>query len=476
VAEQVMKLLGSYSGLPLERMHNMLVSTLGASKYRLSTSQLQSSVLGPLQSSGKVVLENGAYKKGSATPAPSRAPTPSRPAAAPAYSSASSSPAPAATRPASPAPASSQPAGANAALEAPLLKLLSNYSSMPLDRIGNMMRAQGHRATDQELSSLLNSLASQGKVGSEGGRYSYQKTGTTPSPARSTSPLPVTAPSSNGNGRHAPVPQRAASPVASPGYGVSSATPLSGDTEAVAEAVTKLLGNYSGLTLERMHAMLTITLTPSKFRMSTSQLQSSVLGPLQSSGKVVLEAGVYKKGSATPSPSRAPSPARPASAPSYSTSSTSSSSNGSSIGYSPAAARQSSSASTSQPSAGVAALEAPLLKLLSNYSAMPLDRIGTMMRAQGHRATDQELSSLLNSLASQAKVGSEGGRYSYKKTGTTPSPSRSYTPSSSSYGASPSASRSSWSPEDGDSPSTSSPELVTVGASSRGRAPTPGAR
>jgi hypothetical protein len=107
---------------------------------------------------------------------------------------------------------------------------------------------------------------------------------------------------------------------------------------------------------------------------------------------------------------------------------------------------------------------------------MPLDRIGTMMRAQGHRATDQELSSLLNSLASQAKVGSEGGRYSYKKTGTTPSPSRSYTPSSSSYGASPSASRSSWSPEDGDSPSTSSPELVTVGASSRGRAPTPGAR
>jgi hypothetical protein len=343
---------------------------------------------------------------------------------------------------------------------------------MPLDRISTMMRAQGHRVSDQELSSLLSSLVSQGKVGNEGGRFSYKKTGATPSPARSTSPVPVSASSSNGNGRHAPVPQRAASPVPPPSYASSSAPALSSDAEAVAEAVMKLLGNYSGLPLERMHAMLTVTLGPSKYRMSTSQLQSSVLGPLQSSGKVVLENGSYKKGSATPVPSRAPSPARPASTPAYGSSSSS--------GYSPAAARQASTPSTSQPSSGAAALEAPLLKLLSNYSAMPLERISTMMYAQGHRISDQELSSLLNSLVSQGRVGNEGGRYSYKKTGTTPSPSRSYTPSSSySYGSSPSASRSSssWGThDDPDDPSTSEPVLAAVGSALSSRAPTPGAR
>lgn len=132
--------------------------------------------------------------------------------------------------------------------------------------------------------------------------------------------------------RGAPTPARHATPKLTAG---------SVDPRAISDAVIKLLDNYPGVALQRMHTMLT---TSFGYSVTAAELQDQVLQPLLSSGRIVLEGGQYKKGSALAS-SKSSSPDPRAAT--------------------PGAARP-------DAEAGGSSFETPLLALLSNYPSMTL--------------------------------------------------------------------------------------------------------
>ncbi len=107
----LMTLMGNYGALPLERLHEMLQMSMVWPRYDRTPAQL-ASYLGALAAAGKVVADNGLYRKAGTPP-------PARPGAGPTYAS--------------------TPANL-AAAEGHVLSTLAAYPGLTLERLRNMLR------------------------------------------------------------------------------------------------------------------------------------------------------------------------------------------------------------------------------------------------------------------------------------------------------------------------------------------------
>jgi len=281
----VLNLLQNYAGLTVERLNGLLSNSPKAPGYKGTVGQL-SGLLADLMARGRVESEGGLYRyvKSGATPGLSRSPSPPR----------SSSPAPSAAKAASPAPAPAPAKSASpAASPAPssdwapyepiMMSVLGNYGALPLERLQESMQAAmvwpRYTKNTAQLKEHLKTLVESRKLVLENGLY--RKAGT-PQPARPGSPPRV--------------------PPAPPS-----------DMAPYEPAVMKLLGAYSGLSLDRLQNMLSVQNAEPKYNRSVAQLRT-LMEALAEQGKVtVSQEGIYSaagaKAAAPASPARSPSPA-----------------------------------------------------------------------------------------------------------------------------------------------------------------------
>ncbi|KAJ9523096.1 hypothetical protein QJQ45_023914, partial [Haematococcus lacustris] len=275
--------------------------------------------------------------------------------------------------------------GATSPQDAVVLGVLQNYSGLTSDRLFNMLKSTGRFNESQSaLASILRSLTSQGKVQHDNGTYRFvsgARAGT-PAPARSPSPVPSRASpnrvsSPNPTYRTSVPASRASAPSAGGGSGASSSDE---------QVVLSILQNYSGLSPERLSAMV------KNSGKSVSNL-NGVVNSLVSSGKVQNDKGTLRFVStgraATPAAARTSSPARPSSAP---------------------------TARASTPSAGggggaSSSDEQVVLSILQNYSGLTAERLANMVKNSGKSVSN--LNGVVNSLVSSGKVQNDKGTFRF---------------------------------------------------------------
>ncbi|KAL6763562.1 hypothetical protein V8C86DRAFT_2491641 [Haematococcus lacustris] len=291
--------------------------------------------------------------------------------------------------------------GATSPQDAVVLGVLQNYSGLTSDRLFNMLKSTGRFNESQSaLASILRSLTSQGKVQHDNGTYRFvsgARAGT-PAPARSPSPVPSRASpnrvsSPNPTYRTSVPASRASAPSAGGGSGASSSDE---------QVVLSILQNYSGLSPERLSAMV------KNSGKSVSNL-NGVVNSLVSSGKVQNDKGTFRfvSGSraASPMPRQATPAARSSSAPAFRAATPS--------------AGSGSGASSSD--------EQVVLSILQNYSGLTPERLSNMVRNSGKSVSN--LNGVVNSLVSSGKVQNDKGTLRFVSSGRAATPAAARTSS-----------------------------------------------
>jgi len=284
----VLAVLQNYAGLTIDRLFNMLKNS---GKFSGSQSAV-SSILNSLVSQGKVQNDNGTYRFVSggraSTPAAARTSSPVRSSSPASYS------APAAR---APTPSAGAGAGAQSKDDAVVLAVLQNYAGLTIDRLFNMLKNSGKFSGSQSaVSSILNSLVSQGKVQNDNGTYRFVSGGraSTPAAARTSSPVRSSSPASYSSSSFSAssIPRPTSRPGSVRPASVRPATPSAGGGASSTDdaVVLSLLQNYAGLAEDRLFNMLK---NSGKFSGSQSSL-SNILRGLVSRGKVQNDRGTYR--------------------------------------------------------------------------------------------------------------------------------------------------------------------------------------
>ncbi|KAJ9533770.1 hypothetical protein QJQ45_026844 [Haematococcus lacustris] len=192
--------------------------------------------------------------------------------------------------------------------------------------------------------------------------------------------------------------------------------------------IMAVLPHYSGLSVQRLHAMLAKVDQQPRYH-GNEQALAQYLHQLVAENKLTVDNGIFRFKSRTgtppsarrgsPRPARPPSPPRPAAAaappaPQAQGATTAPAPRTASPRAVRTASPTPARASTRSGTAGGAELQPKVVQVLSSYAGLTLERLLGMVRASASECTPQQLTAVMRQLESNGLVTQERGVYRYR--------------------------------------------------------------